>query len=165
MAKIKKFSKDYIAKVLRKLGEKGLLNNGNGRSNGAHRPSSSSMTPTNATASSSTRTPNSAEGVGDASTGLGEMTMSVEEAMDMDPDSDQEHDDDLDAEGELDDEFADEQGLLTTDGVAADKFAYPIEPPPMRLVDDGMDYAGGGGMYAEYSESVWQEATDPRRRA
>lgn len=163
VAKIKKFSKDFITKLLRKLGDKGLLNSGNGRgrSNGSHRPSSSSMTPTNATASSSTHTPNSAEGVGDASVG-GEMSMSVEEAMDMDPDSD--HDDELDAEGELDDEHPDQETFTTAGDFATDKLLYPMQPLPVEHDDDGMNFAGGGGMYLDPSESSWQETVDPRRR-
>lgn len=93
------------------------------------------------------------------------MSMSVEEAMDMDPDSD--HDDDLDAEGELDDdeEHLDDQGSFSVDTVTnGGKFFYPREPLQVEREDDGMDYASGGGAYIESSGSAWQETVDPRRR-
>jgi hypothetical protein len=72
VAKIKKFAKEYIAKVLRKIEKSRRL-----------RPPSS--TTTHAGSSTSLDTPGSAEGV-DGSTA--DISMSVEEAMDMDPDTD-----------------------------------------------------------------------------
>jgi [histone H3]-lysine36 N-trimethyltransferase len=81
VAKIKKFAKEYIAKVLRKLEKPG------------HRPRPSSSTATQATSSTSLDTPNSAEGVDGVTA---DMSMSVEEAMDMDPDSDSDGDEEED---------------------------------------------------------------------
>lgn len=71
VAKIKKFAKDYIGKILRKL-----------EKSGSRRPRPSSSTTTEATSSTLLDTPNSTEGVDVV---MAEMT--VEEAMDMDPDS------------------------------------------------------------------------------
>ncbi|KAF7297264.1 Histone methyltransferase [Mycena indigotica] len=77
VAKIKKFSKDYIAKVMRKMDKDKAGRKG--------RPSSSTPLPT----SSTFDTPNSAEAEnGDGDVDMPEMT--VEEAMDMDPASDSE---------------------------------------------------------------------------
>ncbi|KAJ7222364.1 histone methyltransferase [Mycena pura] len=79
VAKIKKFSKEYIAKVVRKM-----------EKSGDKRPPSTS---TAHATSSAVDTPNSIEGV-DV-----EMTeMTVEEAMDMDPASESEGEDDADME-------------------------------------------------------------------
>ncbi|KAF9468312.1 hypothetical protein BDZ94DRAFT_1154403 [Collybia nuda] len=75
VVKIKKFAKEYIAKVLRKLEKSGKR----------LRPPPSATT--QATASTSTNTPSSTDGVDVV---MGEMT--VEEAMDMDSDSDPESD-------------------------------------------------------------------------
>ncbi|KAF8999768.1 hypothetical protein BDQ17DRAFT_1360339 [Cyathus striatus] len=71
VAKIKKFSKEYVTKVLRKLEKSGKK---------LSAPASSSATQATPSRSTSMNTPNSADGFGD-------ITMSVEEAMDMDPDS------------------------------------------------------------------------------
>lgn len=82
--KIKKFSKDYIGKILRKMEKSGK------------RPKPPNNSTTLPTPSTSTHTPNSNDGGGDTSV----VSMSVEEAMDMDTDSGS------DAE---DDEMADEE--------------------------------------------------------
>jgi histone-lysine N-methyltransferase SETD2 len=74
VAKIKKFAKEYIAKVLRKMEKSG-------------RPRPPSSTTTQAGSSTSLDTPGSAEGVDG---GTADISMSVEEAMDMDPDTDDE---------------------------------------------------------------------------
>ena len=79
--KIKKFSKDYINKILRKMEKSGKR----------LKPPISTMLPTPST---STHTPNS-DG-GDTSV----VSMSVEEAMDMDPDSGSDPEDDEMADGE-----------------------------------------------------------------
>ncbi|KAF6750904.1 histone-lysine N-methyltransferase [Ephemerocybe angulata] len=144
-AKIKKFSKDYIAKVLKKLADKGYLASSHGTGNGPglkHRPSVS-LTPTNATASSSTHTPQSLDG-GDASM-MGDLTMSVEEAMDMDPESGSEddHDDEADAEGEIDDDFEDLHLGMPPPGV---KRSIP-EPTSSRTSEGGV---GAGPLQSNY---------------
>jgi len=75
VAKIKKFAKEYIAKILHKMEKSGKKSNG----------SSSSTAPTHAASSVSVETPNSH---GDADGGdvvMAEMT--VEEAMDLGEDS------------------------------------------------------------------------------
>lgn len=84
VAKIKKFSKDYIAKVLHKL-EKSKR----------PRHSHSSSSTVNATPSSSTvmDTPNSNDGADGSANGEPPMQMSVEEAMGMEEDVDSELDD------------------------------------------------------------------------
>jgi histone-lysine N-methyltransferase SETD2 len=84
VAKIKKFSKEYIAKILRKLEKSG-------------RPRPPSSTATQATSSTSLDTPNSAEGVDGVTA---DVSMSVEEAMDMDPDTDGEGEED-EGEGQV----------------------------------------------------------------
>jgi histone-lysine N-methyltransferase SETD2 len=150
--KIKKFSKEYIAKVNRKIEAKN-----------AHRPSAS-VTPTNATASSSTHTPRSADGQdGDVSmaNGTGDMSMTVEEAMGMDPDSGSDDDADDDADGEEDDEVA---GATGGDFAAPGPSAVPDSwndihrlPPPSA--DEPMDIWG----HEQWAEPGW-ESTDPRRR-
>ncbi|PPQ98680.1 hypothetical protein CVT24_003307 [Panaeolus cyanescens] len=75
VTKIKKFSKEYIAKVLRKLEKSGK------------KPRSSNVLPTPST---STHTPSSHDGGDDAPSQA--ISMSVEEAMGMDPDSDDDED-------------------------------------------------------------------------
>ncbi|KAF8804407.1 hypothetical protein BYT27DRAFT_7107098 [Phlegmacium glaucopus] len=76
--KIKKFSKDYINKILRRMEKSGKR---------SKPPSVSTMLPTPST---SMHTPNSNDGGGDTSV----VSMSVEEAMDMDPDSGSDAEDD-----------------------------------------------------------------------
>jgi len=83
VSKIKKFAKEYIAKILRKL-EKSGKHDG---------PSSSSI---QATPSTSMATPNSADG----DVVMDVPPMSVEEAMDMNPDSASEGEEDEEEEEE-----------------------------------------------------------------
>lgn len=82
--KIKKFAKDYISKILRKMEKSGK------------KTKPTSILTTLPTPSTSTHTPNSNDG-GDASM----ILMSAEEAMDIDPDSNSDGDDDemVDAKG------------------------------------------------------------------
>ncbi|KAJ2934753.1 hypothetical protein H1R20_g2333, partial [Candolleomyces eurysporus] len=151
-AKIKKFSKEYIAKVNRKIEAKN-----------AQRPSAS-LTPTNATASSSTHTPRSADDQdGDVSmaNGTGDMSMTVEEAMGMDPDSGSDNDGDDDADGDEDDEAA---GAPGGDSTAPGPSTIPDSwndinrlPPPSA--DEPMDV----WQHEQWVEPGW-ESTDPRRR-
>lgn len=75
VAKIKKFAKDYIAKVLHKMEKSGKKRNG----------SSSSTVPTHATSSASEETPNPHGEADGADVAMAEM--SVEEAMDLEDDS------------------------------------------------------------------------------
>lgn len=77
VVKIKKFSKEYIAKVLRKLEKSGKRS----------KPSNSVLP----TPSTSTHTPSSHDGGDDTPSHA--ISMSVEEAMGMDPDSDNGDDD------------------------------------------------------------------------
>jgi hypothetical protein len=106
IAKIKKFSKEYIVKVLRKLEKSGKR----------HRPPSSAAT--QATASTSTNTPNSTDG---ADVVMADMM--VEEAMDMDSDSD------IDAEGEEED-VADNAINGLAEQSASPKSSPPEPPTP-----------------------------------
>ena len=99
VAKIKKFAKEYIAKILRKIEKSGKYSN-------SLKPSKSSSTSTaQDTPSTSMHTPSSNDG-GDAHGRMGDVhshSMSVEEAMSMDLDdsgSDGE-DDDVDAEDDI----------------------------------------------------------------
>lgn len=114
IVKIKKFSKEYIAKVLRKME----------KANGGHRrrPSSTTTTETQGTSSSTlVDTPNSADG---ADVVMGEMT--IEEAMDMDPDSDS------DSEGEGDEDSHDKSFLSPPDPMDAS----PLDGPPSMNTSD-----------------------------
>lgn len=176
VAKIKKFSKDFIAKVIRKLTERGKLpvssaSSTNGHRNGhaangvKHRPSMST-TPTNATASSSTHTPQSVDGGDLSMNGCGEMAMSVEEAMGMDPDSD--YDSDADAEGELEDAEGEVDEKVADDIPAPQLLSSDfgsMRPPPMKrpaeqsphgasFGDEGMDFASGppSSVVSEFGE-------------
>jgi histone-lysine N-methyltransferase SETD2 len=81
--KIKKFSKDYISKILRKMDKYGK------------RPKPPSFSTTIPTPSTSTHTPDSNDGGGDTSM----FSMSAEEVMDMDPETDEENDEMVDGEG------------------------------------------------------------------
>jgi len=76
VAKIKKFAKEYIAKVLHKMEKSGKKHNG----------SSSSTMQTHATPSTSEETPNPYGDADGADVAMAEMT--VEEAMDLGEDSD-----------------------------------------------------------------------------
>ncbi|EAU87663.2 histone-lysine N-methyltransferase [Coprinopsis cinerea okayama7 len=86
VAKIKKFSKDYIAKVLRKLEKAGKYSSQSSRA---------TTEQTGASSSTHTQTPNSLDGGDGSINGGGEVPMSVEEAMDMEEDSD------VDADGSV----------------------------------------------------------------
>lgn len=104
ISKIKKFAKEYITKILRKLEKSGKHD----------RPSSSSTI--QATPSTSMATPNSADG----DVVMDVPPMSVEEAMDMDPDSASE------GEGEEDEENEGWNGAVTS----AELSWIPGRPPP-----------------------------------
>lgn len=81
--KIKKFSKDYINKILRKMEKFGK------------RPKPPPFSTPLPTPSTSTHTPDSNDGGGDTSM----VSMSIEEVMDMDPETDVENDEMVDGEG------------------------------------------------------------------
>lgn len=141
IAKIKKFSKEYIAKVLRKIDKSGK------------KPRPPSSVTTQATSSTMVNTPDSAEG-GDVTM----VDMSVEEAMDMSGSED--------GEGEDDDEWrqndmADSQmnGHRRDSDTSTSKNAdLPSEEPQETLVD--MDDA----MDIEFSPVPTKQPSDPRRR-
>ncbi|KAH6904496.1 histone-lysine N-methyltransferase [Coprinopsis sp. MPI-PUGE-AT-0042] len=111
--KIKKFSKDYIAKILRKLEKSGRF-------------SSHSSNPTGGSSSTHTQTPNSMDG-GDMTNLPVDSTMSVEEAMDLDSDSD--------SELELDREPTQEDGQLN--GHEPESHISFGETQPNRLSPEG----------------------------
>lgn len=147
--KIKKFSKDYIAKILRKLEKSG-------------RYSSQSSNPTAGSSSTHTQTPNSIDG-GDTANLPADATMSVEEAMDLDSDSDSDSEQDHEAVDE-DDGQLNGHGLKSP-SVSREKtqvrhspgpsFPLPHPPPPQStwVDNDAMDC----DMYRAHT-------TDPRRR-
>ena len=118
VTKIKKFAKEYIAKVLRRLEKSG------------HRPRSSSSSIIQATSSPSLDTSNSAEG--DSVTA--DVSMLVEETMDMDPDTDgEEEEDEGDGDGEgqiMENRLAGLTGFLGT------------TPPEPMVVDEYHDSNG-----------------------
>lgn len=99
--KIKKFAKEYIAKVLRKLEKSGK------------RPRPPSSAVTQPASSTSMNTPNSTDGVDVV---MADMT--VEEAMDMDPDSES---------GEEEENVA-ENGTNGLAGESASPKSSPLEP-------------------------------------
>lgn len=128
VVKIKKFSKDYIAKILRKMEKSGK------------RPKPPSISTTLPTPSTSTHTPNSNDGKD-----ISMLTMSVEEAMDMDPDSG--------SDAEEDDEMVDGEGVA---GKSNDDMPPPKHSPwTVQTMD--------------LDESLHSRLTtipsDPRRRA
>lgn len=95
VTKIKKFAKEYIAKVIRKMDKSGI------------RPKPSAPD----TPSTSMHTPNSHDG-GDAL--MHDISMSVEEAMGMEVDSDSDHDADADADNDAEAATEGLSGLLPT---------------------------------------------------
>ncbi|KAJ6554544.1 hypothetical protein B0H19DRAFT_150279 [Mycena capillaripes] len=130
VAKIKKFAKEYIAKVVRKMEKSG----------NKHRPPTSSTTQTTPTA---VETPNSIDGV---DTVMTEMT--VEEAMDMDPASESEGEEG--DEGDVDMEMEEERGEGDSDmpppaagvsgaAVEAPGQALPAADPRRRPPNEGGD--------------------------
>ncbi|KAF7326676.1 Histone methyltransferase [Mycena venus] len=142
VAKIKKFSKEYIAKVVRKMEKSGHK----------HRPPSSSTTQ-ETPSRSAVDTPNSIDGV---DTVMTEMT--VEEAMDMDPASESEGEEegggDGDGDGDVDMEVDEEAGgdmrppAASTDGAPVMGEVIPLSgqaptggDPRRRLQDDPWDPA------------------------
>lgn len=137
VAKIKKFSKEYIAKVLRKLEKSGK------------RPRPPPSATTQATASTSTNTPSSTDGVDVV---MGDMT--VEEAMDMDPDSDS------DAEGEDDNEdvIVVDNGTTEAAAQSASPKSSPLEPPTPS------DSAITHPMEVDDQTDSSSQPSDPRRR-
>jgi [histone H3]-lysine36 N-trimethyltransferase len=135
VAKIKKFAKEYIAKVLRKLEKSGHR----------PRPRPPSSTMAKATSSASLDTPNSAEGVDGVT---GDMSMSVEEAMDMDPDSDS----DSDSDGE----HGDEEGHKVENGINGFSASMYFSGTSPRATRDVMD--------VDESHDLSRQPSDPRRR-
>ena len=123
--KIKKFAKEYIAKVLRRLD----------KSSHSSRPRPSSSTTTQT--SPSLDTPNSAEGR-DGTTA--DVSMSVEEAMDMEPDSD-------------DNEYGDNEERAIENGIEVSDLTGSVRTSPLEPKRDGMDVD-------DFSGHPW----DPRRR-
>ncbi|KIM41728.1 hypothetical protein M413DRAFT_444973 [Hebeloma cylindrosporum] len=143
VTKIKKFAKEYIAKILRKIEKSGKRPN-------SSKPSNSSSTSTvQDTPSTSMHTPNSNDG-GDAHGRMSDAhnhSMSVEEAMSMDLDdsgSDGE-DDDVDAE---DDDMNNDTGIIVPPSTSTS--GTNGMPPPALLpytkqfpaVEDMMDLDG-----------------------
>jgi hypothetical protein len=114
ISKIKKFAKEYIAKILRKLDKSGKHD----------RPSSSSTVQT--TPSTSMATPNSADG----DVVMDVLPMSVEEAMDMNPDSASE------GEGE-EEEDEGQNGVVTP--AEPSRPSTPMHPLPSDLFTGPMD--------------------------
>ncbi|KAJ7452106.1 hypothetical protein B0H11DRAFT_1742432 [Mycena galericulata] len=122
VAKIKKFAKEYIAKVVRKMEKSGHKK----------RPPPS---PSAGQSSSALDTPDSIEGVDVVMT---EMT--VEEAMDMDPASESEDEDNGDVEMEIDEESATGGDPAAPEPDAQDGFdasdaADPRRRPPLASDD------------------------------
>lgn len=113
--KIKKFSKEYISKILRKMEKSGK------------RPKPPSISTTLPTPSTSTHTPDSNDG-GDTST----VAMSVEEAMDMDPDSGSDDDDD--------DEMDEGEGVAvkSNDMPPPDHFPWTAHEADAMNLDDSL---------------------------
>jgi histone-lysine N-methyltransferase SETD2 len=142
VTKIKKFAKDYIAKVLRKLEKAGQR----------RRPLSTAMT--QATASSSLDTPNSHDGASADAIPGGEGEVEEEEeeeAMDIDSGSDSE------ADGERGNEVEDDQGdgesrSLPPDAVSAS----PSDRPESLAVSEPLKALSVSPFIIR--------PTDPRRR-
>lgn len=127
--KIKKFSKDYISKILRKMEKSGK------------RPKPPPFSATLPTPSTSTHTPDSNDG-GDTSM----VSMSVEEAMDMDCDSSS------DAE---DDEIIDEGGVAGK----SNNMPPPNHSPWTAHSTNTMD------LDESFHPKLTTVPSDPRRRA
>lgn len=117
ISKIKKFAKEYIAKILRKLEKSGKRD----------RPSSSSTIQT--TPSTSMATPNSADG----DVAMDVLPMSVEEAMDMDPDSASE------GEGEGEEDEGRNGAVTPAESSRISGPSTPMHPPPADLFTAPMD--------------------------
>lgn len=137
VAKIKKFSKEYIMKVLRKLEKSGK------------RPRPPPSATTQATASTSTNTPSSTDGVDVV---MADMT--VEEAMDMDSEYDS------DAEGEDDNE----DGIVVDNGTTepAAQSASPKSSPPEPPTPS--DSVVTHPMEVDDQTDSISQPSDPRRR-
>ncbi|KAJ7160997.1 hypothetical protein C8R46DRAFT_357675 [Mycena filopes] len=137
VAKIKKFSKEYIAKVVRKMEKSGHK----------HRAPSSSTTQTTPTA---VDTPNSIDGVDTVM-----MEMTVEEAMDMDPASESDDEGEMGENGGDDMDVDEDRSDRGTNGRPPDTRENGTDAhPPLRGEDDvGMDVSVQG-----------PPAADPRRR-
>jgi hypothetical protein len=127
VTKIKKFAKEYIAKVLRKLEKSG------------YRPKDSPSVPSTANASAASETPNSND----------RTVMTVEEAMDMDEVSDDgdksDHEED---KGEVAD-MSDVEELAARQTLEA---LPPEEEPDEALTRDPMDLLSSPNPHAECSD-------------
>ncbi|KIJ61209.1 hypothetical protein HYDPIDRAFT_177115 [Hydnomerulius pinastri MD-312] len=119
IVKIKKFAKEYIAKVLRKLE----------KSKSKHGSSSHSKDRDLDRGSGSMRTPDAHEG-GDGGDGDVEMVMSVEQAMDLDGDAEMEEPEDMQhSSDEVDHDPSPMEGVSSHVHPPASVSVTPITPP------------------------------------
>ncbi|KAJ7042863.1 histone methyltransferase [Mycena alexandri] len=136
VAKIKKFSKEYIAKVVRKMEKSGHK----------HQAPSSSTAQTTPTA---VDTPNSIDGV---DTVMTEMT--VEEAMDMDPTSESDEEGEIGEREDGDMDVDEERWRRGTDAHRENGADMDMHPPAR----------GQDGTPMDVSSAQAPHAADPRRR-
>ncbi|CAA7262089.1 unnamed protein product [Cyclocybe aegerita] len=173
VGKIKKFAKEYIAKILRKMEKSGKGHHHHHH----HRPPGSSASATASTSTStpsamdntpstSMHTPNSNDGE-DAHIHDASMSMSVEEAMGMDSDSG--NDDDLEGGGEAEaDRDEDMAGQEVPDPPSV-SVSMPPPPSPPRWKDAVKDEAPNQDPHAMHTDDVLIVTAlyhpDPRLRA